>query len=53
VTSWLRKRFDGEAYVGIELEVNQHQARHNALLAEMRTAIANALREAIAESARR
>jgi predicted N-formylglutamate amidohydrolase len=48
VTSWLRKRFDGDAYIGIELEVNQHHARHNALPIEMRAAIAAALLDVLA-----
>jgi predicted N-formylglutamate amidohydrolase len=50
LTSWLRKRFDGDAYVGLELEVNQHHARNGALPVEMRRATARALREVLGES---
>jgi predicted N-formylglutamate amidohydrolase len=50
LTSWLRKRFDGDAYVGIELEVNQHHAGNGALPMEMRRATARALRQVLGES---
>ncbi|HEY3564185.1 MAG TPA: N-formylglutamate amidohydrolase [Casimicrobiaceae bacterium] len=52
VTSCLRKRFRGDDYLGIELEVNQHHARNDALPVEMRRATARALREVLGESMR-
>jgi len=51
MTSWLRKRFDGDHYLGLELEVNQHHARDDALPVEMRRATARALREVLGEPA--
>jgi predicted N-formylglutamate amidohydrolase len=46
-TSYLRKRFDDDAYAGIELEVNQKRAQNGAVPSEDRTAIARALGEAL------
>jgi predicted N-formylglutamate amidohydrolase len=47
-TSYLRKRFSADAYVGLELEVNQRHVRDDALPAAIRAGVADALREALA-----
>ena len=46
-TSYLRKRFDDDAYSGIELEVNQKHVRSGAVPSDDRRAIARALCEAL------
>jgi len=46
-TSFLRKRFDGVAYVGIELEVNQKHVQNGIVPARDRTAIVDALLDAL------
>ena len=46
-TSYLRKRFGGDAYVGIELEVNQKHVRNGSVAAQDRAAIVDALCEAL------
>jgi predicted N-formylglutamate amidohydrolase len=47
LTSYLRTRFDDDAYAGIELEVNQKRVRSGAMPRGDRTAIAAALCEAL------
>ena len=47
VTSYLRKRFDAVAYVGIELEVNQKHVQNGIVPARDRTAIVDALLDAL------
>lgn len=49
LTSYLRHRFTGDEYLGIELEVNQKHVRNGALPVSMRAAIVAALRQAVAE----
>jgi predicted N-formylglutamate amidohydrolase len=46
-TSYLRKRFDDDAYAGIELEVNQKRVRSGTMPSHDRTAIADALCQAL------
>ena len=46
-TSYLRKRFDGRAYVGIEIEVNQKHVRNGSVPARDRSAIVDALCDAL------
>jgi predicted N-formylglutamate amidohydrolase len=48
LTSYLRRRYDGTSYVGIELEVNQKHARSGVVPAADRAAIVGALRAALA-----
>lgn len=48
LTTYLRRRFDSERYVGVEIEVSQRLCGTGALPLELRMAIALALREALA-----
>jgi predicted N-formylglutamate amidohydrolase len=48
LTSYLRRRYDGTSYVGIELEVNQKHARSGVVPAADRAAIVGALCAALA-----
>ena len=48
ITSWLRKRFTGETYVGVELEVNQKHVHDRVLPAKLRVGVAAALLEVLA-----
>jgi predicted N-formylglutamate amidohydrolase len=50
-TSYLRKRHDEDAYLGLELEVNQKHVRNGIMPAPDRAAIIAALCEALAPSA--
>ena len=49
-TSWLRKRYAADAYVGVELEVNQKHVRDGKLAAADCAAIVAAMCEALAPS---
>ena len=51
-TSYLRRRYDGASYVGVELEVNQKHVRDGVLPANDRAAIVASLREALNAVAR-
>ncbi|HEX6795335.1 MAG TPA: N-formylglutamate amidohydrolase [Casimicrobiaceae bacterium] len=51
-TSYLRRRYDGASYVGVELEVNQKHVRNGDVPAGERASIVAALREALAPRAR-
>jgi predicted N-formylglutamate amidohydrolase len=46
-TSFLRKRFDADAYVGVELEVNQKHLRNGSVPARDRATIVEALCDAL------
>lgn len=46
-STWLRRRFPPESYVGIELEINQEQVRHRAAWRRLRRVVIAALRQAL------
>jgi predicted N-formylglutamate amidohydrolase len=52
-TSYLRRRYDGASYLGLELEVNQKHVRGGAVPADERAAIVAALCKALADDVSR
>lgn len=48
LTTFLRRRFDGDRYLGVEIEVNQRLCGAGAIPVDLRRAIALALRDALA-----